>query len=137
MAKRRDVPGIKPYGSPAGGWGAIRATARAVREQMDVHVAPLLLFRTNKPDGFDFQASHYDVLDVDESKHPYELRKMRKDEVIVRLDADHHGLGTESCGTLSPSQFRNLCILTRSKGPETLPQYALKTSAFQFTVLLE
>jgi molybdopterin-dependent oxidoreductase alpha subunit len=53
MAKRRDVPGIKPYGSPAGGWGAIRATARAVREQMDVHVAPLLLFRTNKPDGFD------------------------------------------------------------------------------------
>ena len=61
----------------------------------------------NKPDGFDFQASHYDVLDVDESKHPYALRKTRKDEVIVRLDADHHGLGTGSCGTLSPSQFRN------------------------------
>ena len=53
MAKRRDVPGIKPYGSPAGGWGAVRATARAVREQMDVRVAPLLLVRTNKPDGFD------------------------------------------------------------------------------------
>jgi molybdopterin-dependent oxidoreductase alpha subunit len=53
MAKRSDIPGIKPYGKPAGGWGALRATARAVREQMDVHVAPLLLFRTNKPDGFD------------------------------------------------------------------------------------
>jgi molybdopterin-dependent oxidoreductase alpha subunit len=53
MAKKRDVPGIKPYGGPAGGWGAVRATARAVREQMDVHVAPLLLIRTNKPDGFD------------------------------------------------------------------------------------
>jgi molybdopterin-dependent oxidoreductase alpha subunit len=53
MAKRRDVPGIKPYDSPAGGWGAIRATARAVREQMDVRVAPMLLIRTNKPDGFD------------------------------------------------------------------------------------
>jgi molybdopterin-dependent oxidoreductase alpha subunit len=53
MAKRRDIPGIKPYGNPAGGWGAVRATARAVREQMDVHVAPLLLLRTNKPDGFD------------------------------------------------------------------------------------
>jgi molybdopterin-dependent oxidoreductase alpha subunit len=53
MAKRRDVPGVKPYGKAAGGWGAVRATARAVREQMDVHVAPLLLLRTNKPDGFD------------------------------------------------------------------------------------
>jgi molybdopterin-dependent oxidoreductase alpha subunit len=53
MAKRRDVPGIKPYGSPAGGWGAVRATAKAVRDQMDVHVAPMLLIRTNKPDGFD------------------------------------------------------------------------------------
>jgi molybdopterin-dependent oxidoreductase alpha subunit len=53
MAKRTNVAGIKPYGSPAGGWGAVRATAKAVREQMDVHVAPLLLLRTNKPDGFD------------------------------------------------------------------------------------
>ncbi|HEV7446271.1 MAG TPA: FdhF/YdeP family oxidoreductase, partial [Steroidobacteraceae bacterium] len=53
MAKRVDIPGIKPYSKPAGGWGAVRATARAVREQMDVHVAPLLLLRTNKPDGFD------------------------------------------------------------------------------------
>jgi molybdopterin-dependent oxidoreductase alpha subunit len=54
MAKRDDdIPGIKPYDKPAGGWGAVRATARAVRTQMDVHVAPLLLLRTNKPDGFD------------------------------------------------------------------------------------
>lgn len=52
----------------------------------------------DKPEGFDFQASHYDVYDVDKTKHPYELRKLRKDEVIVRLDADHHGLGTDSCG---------------------------------------
>jgi len=28
-------------------------TARAVREQMDVVEAPLLLYRTNKPTGFD------------------------------------------------------------------------------------
>jgi len=53
VATRRDVPGIKPYDSPAGGWGALRATARAVREQMEVVEAPLLLYRTNKPDGFD------------------------------------------------------------------------------------
>jgi molybdopterin-dependent oxidoreductase alpha subunit len=53
MTARRDVPGIKPYESPAGGWGALRATANAVREQMEVVEAPLLLYRTNKPDGFD------------------------------------------------------------------------------------
>src|SRR5712672_1357062 len=53
MPTRRKVPGIRPYESPAGGWGALRATARAVREQMDVLEAPLLLYRTNKPAGFD------------------------------------------------------------------------------------
>jgi molybdopterin-dependent oxidoreductase alpha subunit len=53
MAVRRNVPGIRPYDSPAGGWGALRATANAVRDQMEVTVAPLLLYRTNKPDGFD------------------------------------------------------------------------------------
>jgi molybdopterin-dependent oxidoreductase alpha subunit len=51
--KRREVPGIRPYESPAGGWGALRATAKAVRDQMGVTHAPLLLLRTNKPDGFD------------------------------------------------------------------------------------
>src|SRR5216684_5637539 len=53
MPARRKVPGIRPYDSPAGGWGALRATARAVREQMDVAEAPLLLDRTNNPTGFD------------------------------------------------------------------------------------
>jgi molybdopterin-dependent oxidoreductase alpha subunit len=53
MPTRRKVPGIRPYKSSAGGWGALRATARAVRQQMDVESAPLLLYRTNKPTGFD------------------------------------------------------------------------------------
>ena len=53
MPTRRKVPGIRPYDNPAGGWGSLRATARAVREQMDVEEAPLLLYRTNKPTGFD------------------------------------------------------------------------------------
>src|SRR6266850_233115 len=53
MPTRRKVSGIRPYNSPAGGWGALRATAHAVREQMDVVEAPLLLYRTNKPTGFD------------------------------------------------------------------------------------
>ena len=53
MGKRPNVPGIRPYNDPAGGWGALKATAAAVRTQMDIVEAPLLLLRTNKPDGFD------------------------------------------------------------------------------------
>src|ERR1700691_5126403 len=53
MAPRRNVPGIRKYDHPAGGWGALRATAKAVKEQMGVVDAPLTLFRTNKPDAFD------------------------------------------------------------------------------------
>ena len=53
MAQKREVPGIRPYNSPAGGWGALKATAKAVRDQMDVTEAPGLLLRTNKPMGFD------------------------------------------------------------------------------------
>ena len=53
MARQREVPGIKRYTAPAGGWGALKATAKAVREQMDAGEAAVTLFRTNKPDGFD------------------------------------------------------------------------------------
>jgi molybdopterin-dependent oxidoreductase alpha subunit len=49
----KKIPGIKPYTAPAGGWGALQATAKAVREQLDVLEAPALLYRTNKPTGFD------------------------------------------------------------------------------------
>ena len=51
--EKRDVPGVHRYDAPAGGWGALEATAKAVAEQMRVAEAPLLLLRTNKPDGFD------------------------------------------------------------------------------------
>lgn len=53
MAKRRAVPGVHPYDGPAGGWGALKATAIAVRTQMDTFEAPVTLMRTNQPDGFD------------------------------------------------------------------------------------
>nr|WP_232096649.1 FdhF/YdeP family oxidoreductase [Serratia ureilytica] len=53
MAKRRAVPGVHPYDGPAGGWGALKATAIAVRAQMDTLEAPVTLMRTNQPDGFD------------------------------------------------------------------------------------
>lgn len=51
--KRRSVPGIRHYDGPAGGWGALKATAIAVRTQMDTFEAPATLLRTNQPDGFD------------------------------------------------------------------------------------
>ncbi|HTH95201.1 MAG TPA: FdhF/YdeP family oxidoreductase [Rhodocyclaceae bacterium] len=53
MTKRREVSGIRTYDGPAGGWGALKATAQAVRQQMDAFEAPILLLRTNQPAGFD------------------------------------------------------------------------------------
>lgn len=49
----KPIPGIRPYSHPAGGWGALKATAKAVAEQMMGPDAPVTLFHTNKPDGFD------------------------------------------------------------------------------------
>ncbi|MGH8159574.1 MAG: FdhF/YdeP family oxidoreductase [Rhodanobacter sp.] len=45
----KQIPGIRPYNAPAGGWGALRATAKAVQEQMNAPDAVVTLFRTNKP----------------------------------------------------------------------------------------
>ncbi|KAJ4301108.1 hypothetical protein N0V90_003198 [Kalmusia sp. IMI 367209] len=67
---------------------------------------------------FDFQATHYRIDDVADSDHPYKLHKKKREEVVLRLDAVHHGLGTGSCG------------------PKTLDQYALHTEDFEFEVLL-
>ncbi|WIE48270.1 FdhF/YdeP family oxidoreductase [Pseudomonas sp. GM17] len=53
MSNRREVPGIHDYDGPAGGWGALKATAKAVREQWDSLKAPITLLHTNQPDGFD------------------------------------------------------------------------------------
>jgi beta-galactosidase len=43
----------------------------------------------------------------------------REDEIMVRLDWKHHGLGTGSCG------------------PGVLEQYVLRAEAFELEVLLE
>lgn len=56
-SRRRVVPGVHPYDGPAGGWGALKATAIAVRTQMDALDAPATLLRTNQPDGFDCPAA--------------------------------------------------------------------------------
>ncbi len=53
MAPTKSVTGVKRYKNPAGGWGALRATAKAVAEQMNAVDATRTLLRTNQPDGFD------------------------------------------------------------------------------------
>lgn len=45
---------------------------------------------------FDFAVHHYTATDLANAKHPCEL--VRRDEVMLRLDVDHSGLGTAACG---------------------------------------
>ena len=52
MAKR-EIPGVGPYGGPAGGWGALQAVASAVRGQMALSQGARILRRANQPEGFD------------------------------------------------------------------------------------
>jgi molybdopterin-dependent oxidoreductase alpha subunit len=52
-AAKGSSEGIHPYDGPAGGWGALRAVARALREQMDTVSGGKLLLKNNQPDGFD------------------------------------------------------------------------------------
>jgi molybdopterin-dependent oxidoreductase alpha subunit len=59
MASRDDAPAtgelplFEPYESPAGGWGALQATAKALREQSVVLKGSEALLSMNQPDGFD------------------------------------------------------------------------------------
>ncbi|KAF2177581.1 glycoside hydrolase family 2 protein [Zopfia rhizophila CBS 207.26] len=81
-------------------------------------------FRDNEKEGqsralFDFQVSHYRMADVAEAKHPFELRRLKREEVVLRLNWQHHGLGSGSCG------------------PRTLDQYSLLTAPFEFEILLQ
>jgi anaerobic selenocysteine-containing dehydrogenase len=48
-----ELPVFEPYDSPAGGWGALQATARALREQSVVLKGGKTLLSMNQPDGFD------------------------------------------------------------------------------------
>lgn len=53
VKEKASSEGIHPYSGPAGGWGALRAVARALREQMDTVSGGKLLLHNNQPDGFD------------------------------------------------------------------------------------
>jgi beta-galactosidase len=68
---------------------------------------------------FDFQVSHYRMKDVAAADHPHELRRKKREEVVLRLDAQHHGLGSGSCG------------------PRTLDEYSLLCEPFEFEVILQ
>jgi len=46
-------PIFAPYDAPAGGWGALHATARALREQSIELKGSKMLLSMNQPDGFD------------------------------------------------------------------------------------
>ena len=46
-------PVFAPYNPPAGGWGALRATARALREQSVELKGSRVLLSMNQPEGFD------------------------------------------------------------------------------------
>ena len=48
-----DKPVFAPYNPPAGGWGALRATARALREQSVELKGSRALLSMNQPEGFD------------------------------------------------------------------------------------
>ena len=53
MATDDEIPGIRAYDEPAGGWGALRAVAKTIREQMDVAPGTRILLKNNQKDGFD------------------------------------------------------------------------------------
>jgi beta-galactosidase len=50
-------------------------------------------------EGRSFSASHFECMDIERARHPYDLLDKKLEEVVVRLDFDHHGLGTgeQSC----------------------------------------
>lgn len=47
------VPGVDAYAGPAGGWGALKAVALAVRDQMGASTDTRALLSMNQPKGFD------------------------------------------------------------------------------------
>lgn len=44
---------IEAYSGPAGGWGALKAVAKALRDQMNIRHDVIALFDMNKAEGFD------------------------------------------------------------------------------------
>src|SRR3984893_436597 len=52
-ATQGELPRFEPYESPAGGWGALQAVAKALRKQSIILKGSRALHSMNQPDGFD------------------------------------------------------------------------------------
>jgi beta-galactosidase len=65
---------------------------------------------------FQLSAAHYNAADLTAAEHIHELRRMRREEVVLNVDHRQGGLGNGSCG------------------PGVLPQYQLPPEEFRFQV---
>ena len=66
---------------------------------------------------FHFSAQHYNATDLQNAAHPCDL--VEREDVVVRFDAEHAGLGTGACG------------------PGILDKYVVKCQEMKFGLLLE
>ncbi|KAJ5941150.1 Glycoside hydrolase family 2 N-terminal [Penicillium verrucosum] len=58
-------------------------------------------------DEFDFAALHYTAEDITNAAHPTDLKK--REDVFLRLDAAHAGLGTARCGPATLKKYQVPC----------------------------
>jgi anaerobic selenocysteine-containing dehydrogenase len=88
-------PVFAPYNAPAGGWGALHATAKALREQSVLLKGSKALLRMNQPDGFDCpgcawpdpqHTSSFDFCENGAKAVSFELTKRR---VTLAFFAEH------------------------------------------------
>lgn len=77
---------------------------------------PTIEARMDKP--FSFSLRRYAEQELDRKKHPHELVEL-KDETVLNLDWQHHGIGSASCG------------------PGPWEQHRLKAGPFEFSVGLK
>jgi anaerobic selenocysteine-containing dehydrogenase len=92
---------FEPYESPAGGSGALRATAEALREQSVVLKGSKALLSMNQPDGFDCpgcawpdpkHTSSFEFCENGAKAVAFELTKRK-------VTRDFRGLHRQRCGT--------------------------------------
>ncbi|KAJ5385837.1 Glycoside hydrolase family 2 N-terminal [Penicillium cosmopolitanum] len=65
----------------------------------------------NAGEEFDFAALHYTGINIADASHPTDLD--RREDVFLRLDAAHAGLGTARCGPATLDKYRVPCRETR------------------------
>ena len=56
---------------------------------------------------FHFSAQHYDAADLQNAAHPCDL--VAREDVVVRFDAEHAGVGTGACGPRIMEEYEVGC----------------------------